>query len=179
MKTAEELLSLYKVPFRYPVSEPSRLHQPPTWDGAVLTLDWIPSQFVYNDGSRGRREWAIHEISHWLLATPEARAVPNYGLGTDPGGGGPSDEDRSVLEGLKPSDIEELALIVDVVIMRRHRLPAAEVQYHIKNYGINTITDLRLVVMDRVRLVRARCTDKQIEDALKVIRRTNETDPWL
>ncbi|HEY2512750.1 MAG TPA: hypothetical protein VGI39_17910 [Polyangiaceae bacterium] len=48
----------------------------PTFDGETLHI-----------GRLKREDHVLHEIAHWLCAAPEHRALPNYGLGTDPDGG--------------------------------------------------------------------------------------------
>lgn len=48
----------------------------PVWDGERLHI----GRFTDNSD-------LAHEMAHWLLATPEERSVPNFGLGTDWAGG--------------------------------------------------------------------------------------------
>lgn len=36
----------------------------------------------------GAMEWLLHEAGHWIVSTPEERALPNYGYGTEAKGHG-------------------------------------------------------------------------------------------
>lgn len=45
------------------------------------TLSWDGKRLVATGKGLGA---ALHEVCHWLLATPERRKLPEYGLGYDP-----------------------------------------------------------------------------------------------
>lgn len=45
----------------------------PTWDGTALHIARIHEE-----------QNVIHEVAHWIIASPEDRLRVNYGLGTDP-----------------------------------------------------------------------------------------------
>lgn len=51
--------------------------------------DWNGETLIVGDGrnlSEGEfeepAEWVLHELAHWLIAAPENRALPNFGLPT-------------------------------------------------------------------------------------------------
>jgi len=45
----------------------------PTWDGSCWHFARLHSE-----------AHVLHEVAHWIVATEQERAAPNYGLGTDP-----------------------------------------------------------------------------------------------
>lgn len=129
--TVEDLLRYYDIPFRYPQDVPKGTLAP-TWDGTVLTLDWD----VKDSTKFEHKEWVLHEISHHLFAKPEARVLPNYGLGTDPGGGDDSEAIPSSWRFSCPVLDEELVCILDLVLMVRHGFSAQEIRAHMRHYNI-------------------------------------------
>lgn len=114
----------------------------PVWDGARWHLARVKTN-----------EHAIHEIAHWIVATNEARALPNYGLGTDPDDGPRTEPDllayvsdahdreeaaRTLIElyendprsflrlyEAKLAREEELAAVVTVLLLRNGGMPWA------------------------------------------------------
>jgi hypothetical protein len=48
----------------------------PTWDGTCWHFARLESE-----------AHVLHEIAHWIAATPSERGCPNYALGSDPDGG--------------------------------------------------------------------------------------------
>jgi hypothetical protein len=131
--TVEDLLRYYNIPFRYPQDVPKGT-QAPTWDGSILTLDWTAKESTQFD----RKEWVLHEISHHLFAKPEARVLPNYGLGTDPGGGDDSEEVPSSWRFDCAQIDEECVCILDLVLLLRHGFYSEEISSHMLHYNIPT-----------------------------------------
>lgn len=66
---AIKILDLYKMP--YTLSEPDS--DTPTWDGKVLYLSRIKTT-----------DYILHDLAHWIVATPKERKLPNYGTGPSP-----------------------------------------------------------------------------------------------
>lgn len=77
------------------------------WDGASMAM-W--------DGGRARdARTLIHDMAHYLGATPRRRLRPEFGLGTGPGGGQPA---RCYISGFA-SDTEEAATCILACAMER------------------------------------------------------------
>lgn len=95
----------------------------PTWDGQVLD--------THNASDRA---WLAHEIAHIL--TTHHRELPNYGMGSDPGGG--ADSERTLSHPECEAD-ENLALIGGVILLIEDGAPDTEVRAHIFEYGIYTM----------------------------------------
>jgi hypothetical protein len=105
--------------------------------------------------------WTFHEIAHNLFATAEGRRLPNYGLGTDPGGGSVSVWVRGVQRGRDPDEDESAVCILDLILMRRAGLPDNLLRRHAKEYHITDAS-----VKDRELLGQIGITHEQIEDVL-------------
>lgn len=129
MKSATTFLDEAGIPWR---RMPEEGPLPPTWDGAVLTLDWNESRDLKPD-SVG---WAFHEISHYLLAPPSSRSLPNYGLGTDPGGGGRTCAVPGASRSGRIHEDEGSACVLDVLRMLDAGLEESVIQLHVYKYGI-------------------------------------------
>lgn len=112
----------------------------PTWDGQTLNL-------ADCDGVA----WVLHEVAH--MWTAEFPHLPNYGLGTDPGGGGNTYAERHDIEFLNE---ENMALVVGLWLLTQEE-PAA-VTSHVEWYGIGTLSDdaLRAACV----IARGRCPKK-------------------
>lgn len=140
-----ELLKMYRIPYRYMYgSQFEFVH--PTWDGGVLTLGW---QGPSSDSCGESIEWAFHEVSHYLFAPPWARRLPNYGLGSDPGGGA----NTVVVEGAARSGDtwldESTVCVLDLILMSKHGMGPEFLDGHSRNYNITgegTRVDLLLSV---------------------------------
>jgi hypothetical protein len=157
LETVDELLKHYRIPYRYPKEAPVTEKFDPTWNGRVLTLEWEKRD------SRDFRdiEWALHEISHHLFAKPEALELPNYGLGSDPGGGGDCKEVPSAWRFNDAQIDEECTCILDLVLLLRHGFSSEEVSSHMLHYSIPTpameyIDKLTEVGFDRDELIAMR-----------------------
>lgn len=81
----------------------------PTWDGKVLHIARIQQE-----------DHVLHEVAHWVVAEPEERRTPNYGLGKDPDGG---PETPSTFVGGYGSWKEEEASLVTTVLECAAGLP--------------------------------------------------------
>jgi hypothetical protein len=75
-------------------------------------IDEYPSQAFSWDGSavriRSEASVLIHEVAHWLLAPPERRALPDFGLGAGPETGRALDADAARCVGQAEKEEEEL-----------------------------------------------------------------------
>jgi hypothetical protein len=134
LETVDELLKHYRIPYRYPKDAPIEEKLDPTWNGRVLTLEWDKKD------SRDFRniEWALHEISHHLFAKPETLELPNYGLGSDPGGGGDCEEVPSASRFNNAQIDEDCVCILDLVLLLRHGFYSEEISSHMLHYNIPT-----------------------------------------
>lgn len=47
-------------------------------------VDWAFNPWTRGNGDRYGSAMALHEVAHYLLAPPERRAMPNFGLGNHP-----------------------------------------------------------------------------------------------
>jgi hypothetical protein len=47
-------------------------------------VDWAFNPWTRGNGNRYGSAMAVHEVAHYLLAPPERRALPNFGLGNHP-----------------------------------------------------------------------------------------------
>jgi len=79
----------------------------------IATIDEAPQAAFSYDGRaiRTRSEAAvlIHEVAHWLVASPDRRGVIDFGLGAGPESGR-IDEANAAIAVDKPAQIEEEAL---------------------------------------------------------------------
>jgi hypothetical protein len=130
-KTAIEYLEQRGVPWRR--SEEGQL--PPTWDGVVLTLPWTEK----GDAHPEHVAWVFHEISHHILAPQESVKLPNYGLGTDPGGGGHSDEVAGASRGRDSDEDESAVCILDLIRMVEEGLNPSFIRSHSGTYNIHNL----------------------------------------
>jgi hypothetical protein len=101
----------------------------PTWDGEKLNL---PDTVDEPENV----EFTIHEVAHFLVAPPESRKYPNYGLGPDPAGGERVEEVPNSWRGESALDDEIAVSLVDIWLLQRYGYESV-VLSHKKNYGLN------------------------------------------
>lgn len=104
----------------------------PTWDGSTLDIN-----------SATNNAWVIHELAHFL--TTKNKELPNWGMGTDPGGG----RSKKTLDTATCSADEDKALLGGVILLENFGLDVEEVREHINHYNINSIEPEILLVTYR------------------------------
>ena len=97
-----------------PLSEESPGHF--AWDGQTFRLGGV--------NTYGR----LHELSHWLIATEEERALPEFGLGTSPWYGTLEAPDTATWNDDRDSwNMEHRASLLGILFMKRLGLDWAQV----------------------------------------------------
>jgi hypothetical protein len=149
MKTAIEYLGEYNIPWRrHELTSPEQ----PTWDGSVLTLDWGEKV----DSLPSSVEWVFHEISHHLFCPSASLKLSNYGLGTDPAGGGWSSRVRGSERGRNADEDESAVCTLDVVLMHEHEMSETFIKHHISNYNIDTPSERGYELLKQIGVSRER-----------------------
>ena len=133
MPSMVNVLKEYGVP--YMVDPRYHLAANPTWDGKVLRVPNEPDKIV---------AWVMHEVSHHLVATPEGRKDPNYGLGSDPGGGATVSATGNC-RGAYPEEDEQAVCLLDLWLLKKHGFEG-EIEHHARDYGISGYTPKDLAV---------------------------------
>jgi hypothetical protein len=150
VKTAIEYLNEQGIPWRR--SGEAEEFLPPTWDGKVLTLDWLER----GDALPSSVEWVFHEISHHLLAPRESLRLPNYGLGSDPAGGGETRVVWGASRGRDPDEDESAVCILDLVRMLEEGLSESLIRYHANNYNIHSLGERDFELLGQIGFSRER-----------------------
>ena len=130
--SATQLFDFYKIPWRRTRSLSSYEELPPTWDGKYVNIDWKEE----HDSVKENIAWSFHEVSHYLFAPEDSRKIPNYGLGTDPAGGGKSTIDSFYIRGGYAQSDEEACCILDIFLMSLHGQKEDDVRFHMRDYGM-------------------------------------------
>lgn len=151
-----EYLNKYGLPWRRASSLPSGEHSP-TWNGQCLTIEWNQE----DDSSFSSVEWVIHEISHYLFAPETSRILPNYGLGSDPGGGSYVSKIKGASRGKNSAEDEGAVCILDLILMLEEKISEQFIRRHAENYCIQNLNenDFKLLAQigidsDRIERVR-------------------------
>jgi len=117
LRTPKELLDYWGIP---------RLDQydrtKPTWTGRQL-----------NGWDKFDLGWSIHEVSHFILATPRFRWRVNYGLGPDPSQSSECRQDAAI-DPVVDKDIEDIIVTHDIILFLYHEAPIKEIERHFDNY---------------------------------------------
>ena len=92
----------------------------PTWNGRDLDLH-----------NANNTAWVTHELAHFI--TSRARLMPNWGLGTDPGGGA---ESKRTLSGEACTIDEDKALVGGVILLIHLKESDNVIKAHVEEYGI-------------------------------------------
>ena len=83
-----------------------------SWDGAVLR-------------TRGEPWVILHEIAHWLIASPDRRRLPDFGVGAGPESGRKDEADRArVVDDAAQQEDEALSSLLGVLLEAELGLPA-------------------------------------------------------
>ena len=127
--TLHEIANKYKMPALF--LDKGNFYAP-TWDGAVVN---VPFKETITDGEGVG--WLYHEIAHYLFAPKNSRKLPNYGLGSDPGGGGESEVDDLAYRGKHPQDDEGAVCILNIFLMIEDGVSKTLIHQHASNYMID------------------------------------------
>ncbi len=125
MDTIAAILANYGIPY-VDRSVDHAYARVPTWDGARLNL---PGP-VEDDP-----QFVFHEVSHHIIAPDHAKKFPNYGLGTDPGGGKCVASVDGSWRGEDPHHDEMSACLLDIWLMHKHGWDRL-IPYHKDMYGV-------------------------------------------
>jgi hypothetical protein len=141
---ASEVLKKHGIPFvsYYASNDELSAHCSPTWDGARLHL---------NNGINPESPcpgWVYHEVSHHLFAPPSARSIPNYGLGTDPGGGANVDAIPEFFRGSSSQEDESAVCILDIYLMVKDSVSFKEIWDHANDYNILYYEDSDIALLE-------------------------------
>lgn len=112
----KELCQRWNVPFI--MEDESKF---PTWTGTALNLM-----------AAGDDAWVTHEIAHYL--TTKHQDIPNWNLGTDPGGGC---ETESSLTEKEQNSEENCALVLGVLLLAQTGASALTIKQHVDIYNIS------------------------------------------
>lgn len=123
--TIKEILDGHGIPYVESCRE-YLLARVPTWDGSTLHLP---------GGVEQDPEWTLHELGHWLVAPPASRALPNYGLGTDPGGGANVKWVQDSWRGVTSGEDEAAVCLLDLYLLRKYGFEDL-VSDHKEEYGV-------------------------------------------
>lgn len=111
------LLDAYKMPWAV------RYGKGPTWNGTNIDIS-----------NATDTAWIAHELAHFL--TTKSKKLPNWGIGTDPGGGAKS---KRMLSKDVCSFDEDKALIGGVILLQHTDASQLEVRHHIDEYNIDVM----------------------------------------
>lgn len=95
----------------------------PTWNGKNIDLH-----------NADNTAWVTHELAHFI--TSSMQSAPNWGMGTDPGGGGKS---KCVLSKEVCAIDEDKALIGGVILLIHLKVTDDVINTHIKEYNIDCL----------------------------------------
>lgn len=116
----------------------------PTWDGSVVN---VPFKETLTDGEGVG--WLYHEIAHYLFAPKNSRKLPNFGLGTDPGGGGKSEVDHLAYRGVNADDDEGAVCILNLFLMIEDGVDKNLIDVHAENYSIFEFSNYDLHLLQK------------------------------
>ncbi len=115
--TPKELLDYWGIPHldQYDLKKP-------TWTGRRL-----------NGWEQCDLGWSIHEVSHFILATPRFRWKVNYGLGPDPTQSSECRQDKAI-DPVVDQDIEDIVVNHDIILFLYHEAPIEMIKHHFNHY---------------------------------------------
>jgi hypothetical protein len=118
----------------------------PTWDGETLRV-------IFPATSRNPEHlgWLYHEVAHHLIASEDARKLPNYGLGTDPGHGGVTPEHPEVWRSSSAKIDEGAACVLNILLMVEDgTLSDEDIRAHAEDYCIDSLSTTDLEILAKV-----------------------------
>lgn len=138
--TVKEILDGHGIPYVESCQE-YRLARVPTWDGKTLHMP---------GGVEQDPAWTLHEVGHWLVAPPASRALPNYGLGTDPGGGANVKRVVNATRGFTAKDVEAAVCLLGLYLLRKYGFEDLhhkhKEEYGVNGYGLELLDDCRSIL---------------------------------